>query len=374
MKLRPSILDQYMKDLDLQAPVISFLSDTDRLYLEDDAVRIALTEASSPIRRLPVQRFVTGLVIACRGVRSSSGDFQVTDWTLPGVVTPVRCPPAHGDHQYIGFVSGLGIGSPSTNYDSLLRLRDCLVGALSNNARTASLSRSIVRLVVTGTTISAETDPAPDAAGRTTSSTQKPAVLPPLKALDEADTFLSQIACSIPVDVVPGSGDPTSLSLPQHPIHPVLLPRCRKLATFQSVTNPYSFSVAGVRFVGTSGQPVEDIMNFSEIDAPIDALKLIAEAQYLCPTSPDTLPCYPFTGNDPFCFAAEPAAAPHVIFSGGHRHFGVQYYDRSANGWTSQRPSADAGLPLVLCIPQFSESCILVLVDLASYCVETIKL
>lgn len=61
------------------------------------------------------------------------------------------------------------------------------------------------------------------------------------------DTFFAEISPSLPIDLMPGPADPTNGTLPQQPLHKALFPRCRKIATFRSVTNPYSFEIEGVR-------------------------------------------------------------------------------------------------------------------------------
>lgn len=79
-----------------------------------------------------------------------------------------------------------------------------------------------------------------------------------------------------------------------------------------SVTNPYSFELNDVKFLGTSGQFIDDIRRVTNLDDPIDLMKLTMEAGHLGPTCPDTLACYPFYGNDPFILNE----LPHVFFNG----------------------------------------------------------
>jgi len=39
-----------------------------------------------------------------------------------------------------------------------------------------------------------------------------------------------------------------------------------KYSTFHPVTNPYECEINGVRFLGTSGQPVDDLHKYTTID------------------------------------------------------------------------------------------------------------
>jgi DNA polymerase delta subunit 2 len=69
-------------------------------------------------------------------------------------------------------------------------------------------------------------------------------------------------------------------------------------------------------FLGTSGQNVSDVVQFTNIDSALDALDLIVQARYLAPTAPDTLGSYPFTTLDPFVLQNNNDLNPHVVFAG----------------------------------------------------------
>jgi len=42
----------------------------------------------------------------------------------------------------------------------------------------------------------------------------------------------------------------------------VQFPRASQWTSFRSVTNPYDFSLGGVRVLGSSGQPIEDMAKY----------------------------------------------------------------------------------------------------------------
>lgn len=54
--------------------------------------------------------------------------------------------------------------------------------------------------------------------------------------------------------------------MPQQPLHPCLLPVCHRYPAFASVTNPHAFELAGVRMLGTSGQPVADALKYAQAE------------------------------------------------------------------------------------------------------------
>ncbi|CAG2057084.1 unnamed protein product [Timema podura] len=59
--------------------------------------------------------------------------------------------------------------------------------------------------------------------------------------------------------------------------------------TLHGVSNPYQCDVGGRRFLGTSGQPLDDIARYSKLEDPLEILEQTLEWGHLSPTSPDTL-------------------------------------------------------------------------------------
>lgn len=70
---------------------------------------------------------------------------------------------------------------------------------------------------------------------------------------------LTELCGSVPLDVMPGAGDPSNYSLPQQPLHKCLFPGAAAFPSLQRATNPHAFEVDGVSFLGTSGQNVDDV-------------------------------------------------------------------------------------------------------------------
>lgn len=52
----------------------------------------------------------------------------------------------------------------------------------------------------------------------------------------------------IPVDIMPGEFDPSNHIMPQQPLHPCMFPKGFQFSSLRSVTNPYEFSIDGVRY------------------------------------------------------------------------------------------------------------------------------
>lgn len=363
MRLKPSVLAQYIQDLeDMAGAVVTsgtncYVSEGDSLFLEDNSSRVALVAATNS-QGLHVNKLVTGMVVAVRGEQHESRGFKVSDVALPNV--PPVCMPeglqSSSSPLYVAIVGGLPLGgTPSSSCsdakllhsDEQLERLNLLLRFVEGDLGTATskwqqLSSRIVRLVIGGSTL------ASCAVDHT--------------VLQEADRYFDRLAEAVPVDVLPGEGDPTNASLPQLPLAPTLFTFARRRKTFQSVSNPYGFELNEVRFVGCSGQAVADICRYSD-NTEMEALRLIAQCRCLSPTSPDTLPSYPFQQQD-LSVLGEPF--PHVLFSTGcgrltYEQLGEVMQDDEKKG------------PLLLCVPSFADTGEIALVDINTLNVERVK-
>lgn len=81
-----------------------------------------------------------------------------------------------------------------------------------------------------------------DKATSTKHSIPAPANSYPTSNLDD---FLVDIASSMHVHLLPGEKDPTSLALPQQPMHPSLFPKASRFTSLHRETNPAWFGIHG---------------------------------------------------------------------------------------------------------------------------------
>jgi DNA polymerase delta subunit 2 len=155
-------------------------------------------------------------------------------------------------------------------------LADYVTGNLGGSADVAEAA-GVARVIVAGSSCfrSPDVPPAPghrkpDAKAAAEQHKERAA---PVR---ELDLLLTRLAAAVPVDVMPGSGDPTNTFLPQQPFHACLLPSAGTYSTFRAATNPYAAALgkpagagveaeAGLLVVGTSGQNVEDVMRYSSL-------------------------------------------------------------------------------------------------------------
>ena len=103
---------------------------------------------------------------------------------------------------------------------------------------------------------------------------------------------------------MPGSHDPTNNQLPQQPLHHCMFPQSSQYTTLSSVTNPYQCNIDGVRygyinicsvnqkitrFLGTSGENINNLYCFTEGLDSIELLEMTLNWSHVAPTAPDTL-------------------------------------------------------------------------------------
>mmetsp|Transcript_67971 Transcript_67971/g.198900 ORF Transcript_67971/g.198900 Transcript_67971/m.198900 type:complete len:625 (+) Transcript_67971:85-1959(+) len=329
LKGRPNVIEQYKNakvgavlGLGGEADALQRLStDDDVLWLEDSSMRLQLVASAEQVAGLP-----TGAVVAVRGAATAGGHLQLAGVCFPRMASPPPLPaPAAG--PFLALASGLAFGESG---GGLAEARSRALAFLLGEGCTGEAVR---RLIVCGGTF------APVEGGSVSKA-----------ALQEADEAFSRLANSFRVDVMPGRGDPTNLTLPQMPLHPHLFKSVRKCRDFKPVTNPYECSIDGVSVLGHAGQPVDDLLRCTSLASPLEALTLCLRASHIAPTAPDTLPTQPFSGADPFVLDE----LPHVFFSGGHAEASHQWHpsDRGVGG------------SLCACVPAFREKPAVILVNL----------
>lgn len=206
------------------------------------------------------------------------------------------------------------------------------------------LCSQIVRVVIAGNLIGeitevASTQPRFRAKGVTSETVTQ---------MREVDEALAVLASSVSVDFMPGHNDPTNVTLPQQPLHRCLFPLAGAYAIVKGVSNPYAFELAGLRFLGTSGQGVDDIFRFSTMSDRLEILRANLEWRHLFPTAPDTLGCFPFYDQDPFVISE----LPHVFFAGNQPEF------------ASTIVQAAEGPIRLICVPRFDTTHTIVLLNL----------
>ena len=362
--LKPNVMDRYTKGQLLSAGHATGTvgsksweklidAEKDVVIIEDESARMRLILDSSEDCAggdADLGKLVTGVVVACEGYASPiDGCFHASKLLF----TPPSCPRADnagmrlataaasgsGPAPLLVLASGLDIGGDKCNHLQLQLLIDYLtgnVGSVGDQGR----SSQVVRVVLAGGTLSL-TDSYRHAIGSSANETKNPnehdkvtstnngasvrcsAPRATLKAkLREVDVALCELASGVPMDVMPGEGEPTNHNVPQQPFHKMLFPGLERYVggSVRMSTNPHSFTEHGVRFLGTSGQNIQDVYRYSTIESELDILSETLTWGCLAPTAPDTLPCYPVADRDVFAIEEW----PDVYFTGMAREFGTR--------------------------------------------------
>lgn len=308
MKLKPTILDEYSKERSVE-PLVqprNFVHSNDYLVLEDESGRVKLRGDV-----LLPSVYVTGLVVALLGKETDSGDFLVEEILEAGLPEQPQFPLDSGEDKYIVFVSGINIGSNVSNPLQFQLFVDHITGYLGDENE-QSIAAQIVQVVVAGNSV--EVPRGLLNGHQNLPSKDQSKLSEPIK---ELDILFTQIVAGVPLDIMPGANDPANFALPQQPLHRCIFRGSSAYNTFRSCPNPHSFELDNVRFLGTSGQNIDDLEKYSEAKDKLEFMERTMTWRHLAPTAPNTLGCYPFTDRDPFFLET----CPHVYFVGNQDKF-----------------------------------------------------
>jgi DNA polymerase delta subunit 2 len=346
MKLKPNVLEEFADDEHKLERLANYVGDDDTVLIEDESGRVMLSGS-----KLDAAKLVTGVVMAIKGQVHPNGEFEVEDFCLPCMPPQQQLKPTE-EGNYALLVSGLKIGGKEDQLPLHL-LTEFIQGKLGSLS-TQHLSSRVSSVILAGNSVMKPEQPTGTRSerakkaqkGRAAGGTEKSELSHAIRTLDQV---LAQISATVPVVVLPGAEDPANFTLPQQPMHRCLFPMCNERPSVYRSTNPFEATLGGVRVLGHSGQPVDDIMKYTKGLSQLEILQSTLTWSHLAPTAPDTLGCYPFYEVDPFVIED----CPHVLFSGNMDQFEVEMVEGS-NG---QKVMA-------ICVPDFSKTHTAVLCDL----------
>ncbi|XP_075978642.1 DNA polymerase delta subunit 2 [Anticarsia gemmatalis] len=333
-ELKPSILKELSDQLEIipQAPRTHFVHESDSLVLEDELQRIKLVGEC-----IDVHQVVTGVVCALLGSEDEDGIFSVKDVCWAGCNIQKPLPKLSAD-KYIVLMSGLNTSNTADHMFSMHLFLEWLAG-LSGTSEYQDEVSKIVRVIVAGGVF----------ASHTNDSGVNEAEF--IASVELMDTFAAAVSAVAPLDLMPSSQDPSGIMLPQKPFHYCLFPKAVEYKSFNRVSNPYECDIGGFMCLGTSGEPVKDVMRYSKIDNSLEVMRKTLQWRHLAPTCPDTIPCTPCTDTDPFIIYSCPA----IYFNGNSSEFATDLYEGDGGQHTR-----------LVCIPSFSETKTVALINLSN--------
>ncbi|KAM7263626.1 hypothetical protein ACFE04_001309 [Oxalis oulophora] len=339
MKLKPSVLDEYSKERSV-TPLVkphNFCHLDDYLVLEDESGRVKLRGTM-----LLPSIYVTGVVVALHGKDSGAGEFSVLDVLEAGLPSQVDLPLNSREDKYVVFVSGLSVGRSTYDPLQLQLLVDHITGHLGDENE-QGIAAQIVHVVIAGNSVEI---PSSLLNGQNLAVKDQSRLSEPIK---ELDLFLTQIAAGVSLDIMPGANDPANFSMPQQALNRCLFPGSSAYNTFRSCTNPHCFDLDNVRFLGTSGQNIDDMEKYSDAKDKLEFMERTLRWRHVAPTAPNTLGCYPFSDQDPFLIES----CPHVCFIGNQDNYDTRLIKGS-----------EGQLVKLISIPKFSDNGVAVVLNM----------
>lgn len=195
---------------------------------------------------------------------------------------------------------------------------------------------NIVRIIVAGNSVRAS----PEIRQKSLMTRQPESTLT-LKAVKAVDELIAGWSKSVNVDLMPGEFDPSNFMLPQQSMHHCMFPQSAPCGAFKGVPNPFQCEIEDRTILGTSGQNISNIQNFSKVSDPLEALRSVITWGHLAPTSPDTLSCYPYYDRDPFVMKT----CPHILFAGNTNEYKTDIHVGSSGQKTR-----------LVCVPSFAKT------------------
>jgi DNA polymerase delta subunit 2 len=310
---------------------------SDQVYLEDDSGRVALDV------EFPYQ-YCTGIVLGAVGIVDHTGTLKVDRIACPHSAAPpalTESSPeeATDEDSCVLLISNMQCGG--SNVSSLQR--EMVLSYI--NGHFTSDAKKVARVIVAG---------------------GGPSSKNPLEGSKEFDKWTNHLLKSgVPVDVLPGSNDPTTASWPQRPLHSSLFPKSSKSNIFSRSPNPYAAQHGARLVMGTDGENIADLRKSilqqqdddagaSTLVSDLHALNKTLDWAHMCPTGPDSVPTIPHADMDPMVLSQ----TPHVYFSGSATKFDSALVNDQTR---------------LVCVPSFAETGEVVLVNLKSLDVELLR-
>ena len=333
MKLKPSCL-KGMENMYGITKIEKFIDEKDSLSLEDGSGRVKIDSKSN----LNIDEFVTGIPVAFKGQLNNKEIFVVNEYLFYRLEEKITNTPMDVElntpkenQNLILFISNLKLGNPNEIENGLGGIaRSMLVDFIQNNNLTESLSNissRIKRVIFVGASayVNDKIEEL-DKGSFIKAEEYKKEFNKIIENYTSLDKYLNLLSSYIQVDLMNNIEGNDGVYFPQNPNGQFLfLENIRNInaKTLNLVENPYIFDIYSYKlkdkkyFLGTSGENINCIMQYTSISEPLIAMEKTLEWGHLAPLAPDTFRIYPFTEKDPLLLEK----IPDMYFISGKNEF-----------------------------------------------------
>jgi DNA polymerase delta subunit 2 len=333
MKLKPSCL-KGMENMYGITKIEKFIDEKDSLSLEDSSGRVKIDSKSN----LNIDEFVTGIPVAFKGQLNNKEIFVVNEYLFYRLKDKITNTPMDVElntpkenQNLILFISNLKLGNPNEIENGLGGIaRSMLVDFIQNNNLTENLSNissRIKRVIFVGASayVNDKIEEL-DKGSFIKAEEYKKEFNKIIENYTSLDKYLNLLSSYIQVDLMNNIEGNDGVYFPQNPNGQFLfLENIRNInaKTLNLVENPYIFDIYSYKlkdkkyFLGTSGENINCIMQYTSISEPLIAMEKTLEWGHLAPLAPDTFRIYPFTEKDPLLLEK----IPDMYFISGKNEF-----------------------------------------------------
>ena len=294
-------------------PYIDHIEDS--LYIEDSFGRQIILGVYPNFKK---EEFISGIPLSIKGKLNQQGIFLFDDFLfyenidIKNDLLIFNTPPNNNtinninniEKNYILFISNLKIGFPQNELGFNESITTLLIDFIQNrnNIELKENSDKIKKIILLGSSLDTNEKELEKKIimNHSTPSSQEinKNILDSYIALNK---FLNYISNYIYVDLMSSSDSNDDLFYPQNPLNKLLFSENIKNMnnyTLNLVSNPYFFKMKLSKeneykfFIGTSGENINIIKQYSCFENNIDIMKKNMEWRHLCPFSPNYLNLY----------------------------------------------------------------------------------
>ena len=344
MKLKPSCL-KGMENMYGISKIEKFIDEKDSLSLEDSSGRVKIDTKSN----INVNEFVTGIPVAFKGQLNNKEIFVVNDFlfcfveeNITNIPMDIEINTIKENQNLILFISNLNLGKPEESKNGLApSARTLLIDFIQNNninKKLSDISSRIRRVIFVGSSVYVNQKIEElDKGSFIKADDYKKELNNIINNYTALDKYLNIISSYVQVDLMNSIEGNDGVYFPQNPNGQFLfLENIRNInaKTLNLVENPYIFDIYSNKlkskkyFLGTSGENINCIMQYTSINEPLIAMQKTLEWGHLAPLAPDTFRIYPFSDKDPLLLDR----IPDIYFISGKNEFNTKVIEMNKDG------------------------------------------